>query len=380
MTLDDTQRLLDLVGAIYDAAIDASSWPHVLVQIRDFVEGEEATLFWKNLARHGGSTFFDTGRMDRRYIQLYFDKYIRLDPSTTVHFFAEIDEPVSQVDFADTDEFRQSQFYKEWVQPQGFVDFITTAIDKSSTSVAMLGVFRHERHGLVCDETRRRMRSIAPHVRRAVLIGRMVDLKVAEASRLADAVDGLAAGMLLLDESAEIMHANGSAEALLAEHDIIHAQSGRLVVRDALASQELAAVLSGSASGDGAVGARGIAIAMLAPGGSRYVGHVLPLVAGKRRSASVNYAATAALFIRKAELDVASAPEIIAKAFKLTPAELRVLLAIVKVGGAPEVAAALGVSEPTVKTHLQRVYAKTGTARQADLVKLMAQFADPTQR
>jgi DNA-binding CsgD family transcriptional regulator len=37
----------------------------------------------------------------------------------------------------------------------------------------------------------------------------------------------------------------------------------------------------------------------------------------------------------------------------------------------------LGVSQATVKTHLKRIFGKTGTARQVDLVKLIAGFAGP---
>jgi len=58
---------------------------------------------------------------------------------------------------------------------------------------------------------------------------------------------------------------------------------------------------------------------------------------------------------------------------------LRVLLAIVEIGGVPEVAEALGVAETTVKTHLGRLYQKTGAGRQADLVKLVAGFSNPLQ-
>jgi len=57
--------------------------------------------------------------------------------------------------------------------------------------------------------------------------------------------------------------------------------------------------------------------------------------------------------------------------------ELRVLLAIVEVGGVPEVAEALGVAATTIKTHLGRVYKKTDTDRQADLVKVVAGFSNP---
>jgi DNA-binding CsgD family transcriptional regulator len=45
--------------------------------------------------------------------------------------------------------------------------------------------------------------------------------------------------------------------------------------------------------------------------------------------------------------------------------------------GGPETAETLGVGEATVKTHLHRVFGKTGAARQADLVKLVAGFANP---
>jgi DNA-binding CsgD family transcriptional regulator len=54
-----------------------------------------------------------------------------------------------------------------------------------------------------------------------------------------------------------------------------------------------------------------------------------------------------------------------------------VLLAVVEVGGVPEVAEALGIAETTVKTHLSRLYQKTGAGRQADLVKIVAGFSNP---
>jgi DNA-binding CsgD family transcriptional regulator len=37
----------------------------------------------------------------------------------------------------------------------------------------------------------------------------------------------------------------------------------------------------------------------------------------------------------------------------------------------------LGIAETTVKAHLHRVFSKTGTNRQADLVKLAAGFSNP---
>ena len=48
-------------------------------------------------------------------------------------------------------------------------------------------------------------------------------------------------------------------------------------------------------------------------------------------------------------------------------------------GGVPEVVAALGVADTTVRTHVGRLFEKTGATRQADLVKLVAGYAAPLE-
>jgi DNA-binding CsgD family transcriptional regulator len=104
--------------------------------------------------------------------------------------------------------------------------------------------------------------------------------------------------------------------------------------------------------------------------------HLMPLAPGNRRSGAT-YPALAAIFVHKAAIEAHCRPEVIAQLYGLTRAELRVLLAIVDVGGVAETAESLGVSEATVKTHLHRLFGKTGTGRQADLVKLVAGFSNP---
>ena len=50
------------------------------------------------------------------------------------------------------------------------------------------------------------------------------------------------------------------------------------------------------------------------------------------------------------------------------------LLAIVKVGGVPKASETLGVAETTVKTHLYRVFSKTGASREAILSSWLPDF------
>jgi len=107
----------------------------------------------------------------------------------------------------------------------------------------MFGVFRHERDGFADDETRHRMRLIAPHIRRAVMIARMFDLRIAEAGTFADTLDGLDAGLCLVDAGGRLIHANAAGQAILDAGDILHAVGGRLVACDAKVNQTLREVL-----------------------------------------------------------------------------------------------------------------------------------------
>jgi DNA-binding CsgD family transcriptional regulator len=371
------EHLSSLIGDIYDASLDPSLWVGVLGKCRDFVGGHAATLFWKDAVGKSGDAFYEDGGIEPYYTRLYFEKYIKLDPATTGHYFAEIEKPMATVDLIPYDEFLETRMYKEWARPQGLVDFVSALLDKSVTSVAMFGVFRHERHGLADDETRRRMRLLVPHIRRAVLIGRVIDTKTAETATFADALDGLSAGMLLVDANGRIVHAKAASHAMIAKGDLLYAASGTLVARDQAASQVLRDVFAAAGSGDATVGTKGIAVSLTSREGERYVAHVLPLTSGARRQAGTSYAAAAALFVHKAALAVPSPPEVIAKTFGLTPSELRVLLGIVEIGGTPETAEALGIAEETVKTHLKRLFAKTGATRQVDLVKLVAGYSSP---
>jgi len=132
------------------------------------------------------------------------------------------------------------------------------------------------------------------------------------------------------------------------------------------------------ATGDDlAIGPRGAAVHLSSRGGADYVAHVLPLLAGARRETAAPHRAVAVLVVHNAAQNPSSPPEVVAKAFGLTPREVGVLFALVEAPGVAEVAELLGLSKTTIRAHLRQLFAKTGTARQAELVKLMAKFTSP---
>jgi DNA-binding CsgD family transcriptional regulator len=374
--MTEPQQVSSLIGEIYDAALDPDLWPGVLEKGCRFVGGVASNLYSEDSAAKTGNIHYTWG-VDRHYGRLYYDKYIKYNPFTTAQLFFDVEQIISVGDIMPYEEFRETLFYKEWAQPQGWVDAASAVLDKSATSYAAISVMRHESDGLVDDDTRWRMSLLVPHVRRAVLIGKVIELHKAEASTLADTLDGLTAGMFLVDKTGRIGHANESGHVMIGEARFVRAAAGRLVATDPRANQTLQDSFAAAECGDDAVGVKGISVPLPARAGQEHVAHVLPLTAGMRRRAGTSYSAVAAVFVRKATLDVPSPLETVAKRHRLTPSELRVLLAIVEIGGVPEVANALGISETTVKTHLRHLFEKTSTTRQADLVKLVARFANP---
>ena len=363
-----TSKLSDLIEQIYDAALEPALWNDVVVSINDFVGGHACGIFSKDSTNQSGLTHYYCGA-DPHYIQLYSQTYARFDPLTTLPPLGQV---VSIPDLVNYDEYRGGRFYQEWLRPQCCVDAANVVLEQSSSNCAvLLTVLSGAR--MIDDERRRRIAQIVPHAHRALLINKTIGLKQSEAATFSDTLDGLSTAIFLVDAACRIVHANTAGHDMLRADDSLRSINGQLVARDARSNQTLREVFAENAN---APGVKGLALPLTAHDGERYVVHVLPLTAAARTATGKAYNATAALFVRKVALDSPSG-ELVARIFELTPAELRVLLAIVEVGGVPETAAALGVAETTVKTHLHRVFSKTGTSRQADLVKLAAGFSSP---
>ena len=369
----DQQHLSDLIGAVYDAAIDPSLWESAIVRVVDFVGGCGAALFCKDVGAYHAAGLHGFGYQKPLPVALFRQIY----PAAQGHFLGDLEVPIATTDLIPFEDFTQTELYRRWAEPQGIVDFLSAVVDRTAISTAIFGIFRHKRNGVVDDQARRQMSLVAPHIRRSVLIGRMFEFKAAEVATFVDTLDGLSAGMYLVDANGRLIHANAAGHALLGESDILSSVGGRLVAREAHIDRALRDVFAAAGQGDAALGTRGIAVPLTGKDGERYIAHALPLTSGARRRAGVVNTAAAALFVRKATLAVPSAPQAIGSAFKLTPTELRVLMAIVEVGGVPDVAAAFGIADTTVRTHVTRLFEKTGTSRQADLVKLVAGYTTP---
>ena len=289
----------------------------------------------------------------------------------------EIGDVASATELVPRSEFMESRFYKEWAQPQGWTQSVQANLDKSSTSFVYLSLWRNRSSGSANWPTMDRLRLLASHLRRAMLVRQIVDRYRAEAATLGDTLDGIGPGLFFVNADAHILESNASGRAMLEQGTLMRTLGGRLVLADRDAERALAEILCRFRSGNAGSSVRPASVLLSAHAGEPFVAHVVPLIGGMRRSTGSTYTAVAAVFVQKASFELPSSREIIARTYKLTPTELRVLLAIVEVGGVPKVSEAMGVSVSTVKTHLRRLFAKTSTDRQADLVKLVAAYANP---
>jgi DNA-binding CsgD family transcriptional regulator len=319
--------------------------------------------------------FISTWGQDADYWQAYVDKYVKINPAFPTMLLLDAGSVLSSNDVVPDARLHATRFYKEWLEPQGFVDCVGTILDKSWTTCAAFVVFRNEQFGVVDDEARRRMGLLVPHLRRAVLIGRTIELQALSNANFTQTLDALSTAVYLLSDTRHIVHANRSGIALRARGDLFSATGDLLKASDPDADSQLRGILAAGSIDAPVADAKGTVVGLVAKDGERYVAHILPL-ASKGRGRAYHGAASA-VFVHQAALQRPTLVEAVAQHFRLTPAELRVLFALIEVGGVPEIAPVLGVAEATVKTHLKRLFVKTGTNRQADLVRVVAEFANP---
>lgn len=135
--------------------------------------------------------------------------------------------------------------------------------------------------------------------------------------------------------------------------------------------------IKGAACGEPGAHAQHHSLALPDGADGGYVATLLPIESGHRQGVLAPFAASVAVFTQDPVLAPLMPGEAFARLHGLTGGELRVALALSQGLSGIEAADMLGVSEPTIRTHLQRIYSKTGTTRQTDLLRLLHNSRPP---
>ena len=245
----------------------------------------------------------------------------------------------------------------------------------------LLSIYRRLSDEPFGDEHREVLRRLLAHMSRALGVMfhlRSLELKVA-ASRAA--FDRLDSGVVLLDGSWQPSFINSAAQKLLHTGDVVRigrsgsSDSGRLQLHPRLAAwmPRFEKMLKQAMAPITQDAEEHFSEALLLPeerGRPGCVVHVAPLAATLGLGADIP-AARAILFFYDLQRASTVEPERLCNLFGLTPAEALAALQITQGGTTEEMAQRLSISPNTFKSQLKEAYAKSGTHRQVDMLKLL---------
>jgi DNA-binding CsgD family transcriptional regulator len=273
-------------------------------------------------------------------------------------------------------DWRDNAYYRDLLQPRGIIDSAMIIVARDSPLVGYVGLSRHRSAGEIGANELEGLRLLGPHLRRAVTISNLFDMKAIEAATFSSVLDGFAFGVVLVDPQLCVVHANAVASDMLAAHDPIELQRGVVATREAAANAALERAIRLASDDEAAIGARGIGIPARRAKGQPCVIHVLPLKRGQMRR-GLSQRATAALFIAPATAPTRVPSDALALLYDLTPAEKRICELIADGHPQSEIATTLGIARSTVKSHVLSIFEKTGCKRQVDLLKLANSLRSP---
>ena len=372
------QELSNLIGSIYDCALDPSRWEQTLDEIRRAFDGLTAILHLNDLCENRVLINRTVG-ISPHWLEQINEHSVEINTRLMQDLasFPSVDEPHLISRHLPHAYVNTSPYIQNCLKPNGICDVITYFLMHTPARFAGFALGRHERQGIFTDGEIELGSLLLPHLRRAVTISNALDVSKIEGARMTQTLDALRCGVVLTDERATILHANRSAELMLREGNLIQGIRGRLQTKAQSAAAELRAAIRVAARDEAAIGKTGLAICLTESDSAPVFAHVLPMTGGKFRT-QLQPAAVASVFIG-AMPDGQDGAATLAAAYDLTPAETRVLASLLKGRTLAETATSLGIAATTAKTHLENVFLKTGVTRQTDLMRLGTRLVPPTR-
>jgi DNA-binding CsgD family transcriptional regulator len=277
------------------------------------------------------------------------------------------------------EDFVKSRFHLEFSGPLGLRDSMGLVCLRSGPRIAFVVANRAATQPLYTEADGELLKLLSPHICRAMTISDAFDLRTIKTDALESTLDGLAAGVFLIDSQGRVVHLNRAADRMAQQGHVVTVREQRLWPVNPTSRAALAAALAQSAE-PGIPATADVPMVALQGADNASIGMIatlLPLGQASGTSTDDLLRARWAVFVQDPHIAVPMPGEAFGKLYNLTPAELRVALALAP-GLTPEAAAEmLGLGLPTVRTHLQRIFAKTGTNRHTDFVRLMLATMPP---
>jgi DNA-binding CsgD family transcriptional regulator len=358
----------DLLDLIYDAATDEALWKPALVEIAHMTDSVGGYMFGAdNKARL--VTFAFKAGLSEEADQAYRERHVY-----NVHAEVMNNRPVGKLvrsdDIMPLAALQRTAFYNEVHRVQDVAHTAMVSLAAKDNFQAGFTLCRSKGQGPYGAEELQFVSQLYPHLRRALLLSFRLDAYKTLQRAQSDVLDQLSDGMMLLDHSARVVFANAAARVMTDHGGPLRLRNSVLTAVSPAQSQQLRGLV------DAAI--RGMPAATMALPHPRDGRLFTVLVSSVRsrdiaRFSGLGFRNAATMLVihdpaRRMEVPV----EWIMDAYAMTMAEARVALCTASGATIPETASRLSVSPNTVKTHLRKVYAKTGVGRQAELARLIA--------
>ena len=369
--------LSELIGSIYDCAIDPDRWAATLGKMCEVLLCQNAALALSELPS-GRPLLTVSSGIEKKWLDRMPEYAADMVDQWGGHDVVSrmpLDTPVVLSRDRTKEQLVANRYFREWGRPQFVCDVIGVTLSRDSTSVGTLGFGRNDTQGLIGAREIEVVRLLIPHLQRSVAIGKALEMKSVTSASFEAAMDAMAAGIMLVDANLRILHANRAALNILVQEDPISSERGVLAVRVRPSHIALARAVRQAIADEAGFSERAFGIPVTNAEGRPAVLHVLALRRGRLRP-NLSLAA-AAIFISPGSAPALAPEETLAALFGLTAAEARVFSHIGSGSTVAETARRLGVRPSTARTHLLRVLSKTGTRRQADLIRLIGSLASP---
>jgi DNA-binding CsgD family transcriptional regulator len=363
MSFDAPNRMLDV---IYEAAALPDMWPAVLDDLAEMVGGV-GTILLTTDPRNLRWTCSDSVR------QLFLDflegRWHERNPRMERLVLNRHSGFVREIDMFGVDEMDSSPTFQEFLRPRGFGWAVGTVVQVPSEDMLAFSIERRFADGPVEDQHIPTLNALRPHLARAALMS--ARLRLGRAQGMAESLNrmGLPSAVLLGD--GKVIATSPLFEKLGGQ--VISRAFGQIALADAGANALLSEAIQNLNSSEYQFGAKSIPVPSKGESAAVIV-HLIPV----RRSAHDIFGPAMSILVVTPLGSSQSLPdELLNGLFDLSPAEIRAANGLLQGKTINELAASMGLSRETIRTQVKAVLAKTGSARQSDLVSLLANVSIP---
>lgn len=360
-----------VIGDIHDAGMGETEWLAALQRIEGLFDAGKATLWMQ--APSGDFRDVRSPERNTDIARDYAEHFGRLDTLRPAVMRASVGTILTNDMVVPPSEFVRTEFYNDFASRYDIHGCMQARVFDGPGWDGYVAIARSHRSGTFERDDVRLLHLLLPHLRRAMQTRFRLASAGIQHDFVLEALDRLSHGVLIVDAQARVVYANSAAEAILRKGDGLAVEATSRKLRGATSGRTSALHrLVARAADRGGTLAEGDGSGALRL--DRLTGTPLLLsVAPMRAEAAWNVSPRpAALLLIGAPEDGTPSPPVHLRAlYDLTPAETAVAGRIALGNGVEATARALRVKPATVRWHLQRVFEKTGTHRQAELARLV---------